>query len=171
MGSDEKETRELRRLLRDLVALATTPAVWVGRDEAQIAEGVADVLLHTLRADAVYVRLQSPKIEVVRSPQHPGFSDEVRRLWPQSATVGLHIDTIIGAAWPSALRVAMQPIGMAGDDGFIVVGCTDPEFPNESQGLLLSVAANQAAVAEVEVDQGDANDRSGRNPSGEQPSR
>ena len=60
MGSDEKEIRELRRLLRDLVALATTPAVWVGRDEAQIAEGVADVLLHILRADAVYVRLQSP---------------------------------------------------------------------------------------------------------------
>jgi PAS domain S-box-containing protein len=147
MGSDEKEIQELRRLLRDLVALATTPAVWVGRNEAQIAEGVADVLLHILRADAVYVRLQSPKIEAFRGPQHPGFADEVRRLWPQSAIAGLQIDTITGPTWPSALRVAMQPIGMAGDYGFIVVGCAGSGFPNESHGLLLSVAANQAAVA------------------------
>ena len=148
MGNDEKEIRELRRLLRDLVALATTPAGWVGRDRAQIVESVADVLLHTLRADAVYVCLQSAKrIEVVRSPLHPGFSDEVRRLWAQSATASLHIDTITGSTWPSALRVAMQPIGISGDDGFIVVGCAGSGFPNEAEVLLLSVAANQAAVA------------------------
>jgi len=148
MENGEKEIRELRRLLRDLVALATTPAGWVGRDRAQIVESVADVLLHTLRADAVYVCLQSPRtIEVVRSPQHPGFSDEVRRLWPHSVTASLHIDTVTRSAWPNALRVAMHPIGISGDEGFIVVGCASSGFPNEAQSLLLSVAANQAAVA------------------------
>jgi PAS domain S-box-containing protein len=148
MSKDVKEIRELRRLLRDLVALATTPAVWVGRDRGQIAEGVADVLLHTLRADAIYVRLQSAnKIEAVRSAQHPGFSDEVRRLWQQPAVASLQVDTVIASTWPNALRVATQSIGISGDDGFIVVGCADPAFPNESQALLLSVAANQAAVA------------------------
>jgi PAS domain S-box-containing protein len=148
MGNDEKEIRELRRLLRDLVALATTPAVWVGRDRAQVAESVADVLLHTLRADAVYVCLRSPKkTEAVRSPQHPGFSDEVGRLWPESATSSLQVETITASAWPSALRVVMQPIGISGDEGFMVVGCAGCEFPSESEALLLSVAANQAAVA------------------------
>ena len=148
MANADKEIRELRRLLRDLVALATTPAVWVGRDRAQIAESVADVVLHTLRADAVYVCLQSQnRIEVVRSPQHPGFGDEVRRLWPQSATVGLNVDTITESAWPSALRVAMQPMGISGDDGFVVVGRAAADFPNEAEAVLLSVAANQAAVA------------------------
>jgi PAS domain S-box-containing protein len=148
MENGEKEIRELRRLLRDLVALATTPAGWVGRDRAQIVESVADVLLHTLRADAVYVCLQSPRtIEVVRSNQHPGFSDEVRRLWPHSVTASLHIDTVTRSAWPNALRVAMHPIGISGDEGFIVVGCASSGFPNEAQSLLLSVAANQAAVA------------------------
>ncbi len=148
MGNDEKEIRELRRLLRDLVALATTPAGWVGRDRAQIVESVADVLLHTLRADAVYVCLQSPKpIEVVRSRLHPGFSHEVSRLWPRTATAGLNIDTVTGSAWPSPLRVAMQPIGISGDDGFIVVGCASSGFPTEAESLLLSVAANQTAVA------------------------
>jgi PAS domain S-box-containing protein len=148
MENGEKEIRELRRLLRDLVALATTPAGWVGRDREQIVESAADVLLHTLRADAVYVCLQSPRtIEVVRSPLHPGFRDEVRRLWPHSVTASLHIDTITGSTWPSALRVAMQPIGISGEDGFIVVGCANSGFPNEGEALLLSVAANQAAVA------------------------
>jgi PAS domain S-box-containing protein len=41
----------------------------------------------------------------------------------------------------------MQPIGVSGDDGFVVVGCTASGFPNEAEALLLSVAANQAAVA------------------------
>ena len=41
----------------------------------------------------------------------------------------------------------MQPIGISDDDGFIVVGCSGSEFPNEVERLLLSVAANQAAVA------------------------
>ena len=41
----------------------------------------------------------------------------------------------------------MQSIGISADDGFIVVGSADSAFPNESQALLLSVAANQAAVA------------------------
>ena len=86
-------------------------------------------------------------IEVVRSPLHPGFSDEVKRLRTHSATSSLHIDTITGPKWPSALRVAMQPIGISGDDGFIVVGCASSGFPNEAQSLLLSVAANQASVA------------------------
>jgi PAS domain S-box-containing protein len=148
MANDEKEIRELRRLLRDLVALATTPAVWVGRDRGQIAEGVADMLLHMLRADAVYVCLRSPnKIEAARSPQHPGFSDEVRRLCLQSTTTGLHVDTIATPEWPIPLRVAIQPVGISADEGYIAVGCSGSEFPDESQGLLMSVAANQAAVA------------------------
>ncbi len=148
MGNNEKEIRELRRLLRDLVALATTPAVWVGRDRAQIAEGVADVLLHTLRSDAVYVCLSSPnKAEAVRSPRHSGFSDQVRRMWRQAATSSLYVDTITSPKWPNTLKVAIHPIGVSADDGFIAVACPDSEFPNEAETLLLSVAANQTAVA------------------------
>ena len=72
MQTLEKEIRELRRLLRDLVALATTPAGWVGRDREQIAESVADIVLHTLRAEAVYVCLRSPRKN--RSDSQPSLS-------------------------------------------------------------------------------------------------
>ena len=148
MQTSENEIRELRRLLRDLVALTTTPAGWVGRDRAQIAESVADIVLHTLRAEAVYVCLQLPeKVEVIRSPHHPGFGDKVKLLWPEVATASLHVHTIAGSNWPTSLRTAVQPIGISAQDGFIVVGCTGSEFPNESESLLLSVAANQTAVA------------------------
>ena len=148
MEEFQNQIRELRRLLRDLVGLATTPAGWVGRDRAHIAESVADIVLHTLRAEAVYVCLESPKrIEIVRSRQHPDFADEVRRVWAESATANLYVETITAPKWPRPLRVAVQRIGISGDDGFIAVGCSGSEFPNESESLLLSVAANQAAVA------------------------
>jgi len=43
--------------MRDLVALSALPAVWAGYQPRQVAEGLADVLLATLRLDLVYLRL------------------------------------------------------------------------------------------------------------------
>ena len=51
------EARSLRRTMRDLVALSALPAVWAGYQPRQVAEGLADVLLSTLRLDLVYLRL------------------------------------------------------------------------------------------------------------------
>src|SRR5437899_1867335 len=65
------ETRTLRRAMRDLVALSALPAVWAGYQPRQVAEGLADVLLSTLRLDLVYLRLRGqtdgPGIEVART--------------------------------------------------------------------------------------------------------
>lgn len=144
----EKEVRELRRLLRDLVALATTPAAWVGRDLPHIADAIADILLHTLRADAVYVALHSgASIEVVRAAKHPGFKAEVERLRNEANGESVFVESAGSSAWPSHLRVAFYPIGLSKDDGFVAVGSANPSFPSEAESVLLSVAANQAAVA------------------------
>jgi hypothetical protein len=43
--------------MRDLVALSALPAVWVGYPPRQVAEGLVDALLSTLRLDLVYLRL------------------------------------------------------------------------------------------------------------------
>lgn len=144
----EKEIRELRRLLRDLVALSTTPAIWVGRELPQVAEGLADILLHTLSADAVYVVLNSGvSIESIRAAKHPGFKAEVDQLRNQAGSRGLLVGSAALSTWPSQLRVALYPIGLFRDDGFVAVGSSNPSFPSETESLLLSVAANQAAVA------------------------
>ena len=52
-----EENRRLRRTMRDLVALSTLPAVWIGLGPEGIARSLADVLLNTLSLDFVYVRL------------------------------------------------------------------------------------------------------------------
>src|ERR1700676_4757 len=44
--------------MRNLVALSALPAVWASYQPRQVAEGLADVLLKTLRLDLVYLRLR-----------------------------------------------------------------------------------------------------------------
>src|SRR3989454_12451151 len=50
----------LRTALRDLVALSTIPAAWVGREPPAIAAGLADVLVGSLHLDFAFVRLCDP---------------------------------------------------------------------------------------------------------------
>src|SRR6478672_3220696 len=52
-----EEIQRLRIALRDLVALSTIPAAWVGREPAAIAAGLADVLIGSLHLDFAFVRL------------------------------------------------------------------------------------------------------------------
>src|SRR2546428_14146848 len=63
-------TVALRTALRELVALSTIPAAWVGREPPIIAAGLADVLVGSLHLDFAFVRLCDPKggaaIEVTR---------------------------------------------------------------------------------------------------------
>ena len=144
----ENEIRDLRRLLRDLTALSTMPALWVGREISHIADGVADLLLHTLNAEAVYVAARSGMpVEVARALRHPDFKAEVERLRIEAGDRGLYVERAGLSSWPSHLTVALYPIGLSKDDGLIAVGSSRSGFPTESESLLLSVAANHVAVA------------------------
>src|SRR5260370_7546167 len=76
------ETRTLRRTMRDLVALSALPAVWAGYQSRQVAEGLADVLLSTLRLDLVYLRLRGQTdeqaIEVLCTTGPPNTTEQVQ---------------------------------------------------------------------------------------------
>jgi hypothetical protein len=76
------ETRTLRRTMRDLVALSALPAVWASYQPRQVAEGLADVLLKTLRLDLVYLRLRGQtdeqQIEVLCTSGPPHTTEQVR---------------------------------------------------------------------------------------------
>src|SRR5438105_14812982 len=54
------EVLRLRSALRDLVAVSTIPVAWLGREPAEIAAGVADVLIGSLCLDFAFVRLCDP---------------------------------------------------------------------------------------------------------------
>src|SRR2546425_12660303 len=59
-GDPQAEIPGLRTALRDLVALSTIPAAWVGREPSAIAAGLADVLIGSLHLDFAFVRLCDP---------------------------------------------------------------------------------------------------------------
>ena len=59
------EPQELKRCIRDLVALSTLPAIWKDYNSRQIADSVAAALISMLNADVIYVSV-------------PGLRDEAR---------------------------------------------------------------------------------------------
>ena len=78
MGS-EVDALRLRRALRDLVALSTVPAAWVGREPPAIAAGLADVLVNSLHLDFAFVRLcdlnGGGEVEIVRGSAWQAFPE------------------------------------------------------------------------------------------------
>src|SRR5229473_1140900 len=64
------DTATLRSQLRDLIAILALPAVWSGRDAADLPEAVLEVLSSMLRLDLAYIRAADPagsgQLETVR---------------------------------------------------------------------------------------------------------
>src|SRR6058998_2423433 len=79
----EADARRLRRALRDLVALSTVPAAWVGREPPAIAAGLADVLVGSLHLDFAFVRLCDPNggaaVDVTRGDGWKAFPEWLER--------------------------------------------------------------------------------------------
>ena len=148
------ENRRLRRTMRDLVALSTLPAIWVGLDSRGILRSLADVLQSTLSLDLVYVRLASRPsevpIEVVRSKRGSASPIEVE-------AVRASLAPLIRSPEPSpspipdpfgvgALRVAVTRFGVGDDRAILVTGSRAEGFPTEQDRLLLGLGANQTAI-------------------------
>jgi C4-dicarboxylate-specific signal transduction histidine kinase len=139
----------LRTALRELVALSTIPAAWVGREPPVIAAGLADALAGSLRLDFAFVRLCDPRsgaaVEVTRGNAWKEFPK-----WLRTHPGGGHfsckeIVADLGGAEPC--RGVVIPVGVNGEAGLIAAACGRTDFPSEIDQLLLSVAANHAAAA------------------------
>jgi PAS domain S-box-containing protein len=143
------EPDQLKRCIRDLVALSTLPAIWTDYNPRQIADSVAAALLAMLHADVVHVSVpghdDQTAVEVTRAGAVVSGSlgrveqacrhVRLRRLGQNHVTDG-----------PVGLRLTGVPIGFGGN-AMIVAGSTDPRFPSETHRLLLGIAANDAAIA------------------------
>jgi hypothetical protein len=144
------ETLALRTALRELVALSTIPAAWVGREPPIIAAGLADVLVGSLNLDFAFVRLCDPRsgaaVEVSRGNAWKGFPQ-----WLQTHLGGFcqfsckEIVADLGGAEPC--RGVVIPIGVNAETGLVAAARFGTDFPSETDQLLLSVAANHAAAA------------------------
>jgi PAS domain S-box-containing protein len=141
--------------MRDLVALSALPAVWAGQQPRQVAEGLADVLVKTLRLDLVYLRLsgqtEGQEIEVARTARGSTPTDQTldigRALAPWLDGNGIDsVPSLPNPVGPGTVRAVVVPIGCGRADGVLVAGSQRTAFPGEEERLLLSVAANQAAA-------------------------
>jgi len=147
------EPAELRRTLRDLVALSMLPATWGKQDARQIAESVTEVLVRMLALEFAYVALRwqdRPELDVARTSERsaPDRSAAIRdalaaALRETPPGQAIRLANPVGGGQVLAV---VQPIA-AGRDSLIVAASRRADFPNSAQRLLLGVAANQAAIA------------------------
>jgi PAS domain S-box-containing protein len=135
--------------MRDLVALSTLPAVWVGLGSEGVARSLADVLLNTLSLHFVYVRLGGTNGEgVVVVRGHPAEVEAVREAVAPLLDAGRAEApaTMPDPSGDGTVHVAVTRFGVGGDHGILVAGSRDPDFPTDQDRLLLGVGANQTAI-------------------------
>lgn len=146
------EIRELRRTLREVIALSTLPAVWVGYDVRGIVESLADVLVNTLSLDLVFIRLDDTgRLEVARGMRRPALEGRAESIGEAlapflTADSSDSITTVADPLGDGTLRLIRLGLGNGEGDGVLVAGSRQPDFPSESHRLLLRIGANQAAV-------------------------
>src|SRR6266403_1608392 len=157
-GEKEQTMAEIRCLqgcINDLISVQALPAMWTGQEPAQIVSTLLDVLIGMLRLDFAYARLKDPAgespIELLRLPQSQNLTAS-----PQD--IGHVLQPWLGddpQKWPLLVRnpigdgdVSIVPLrlGLRDKIGVIVAGSQRADFPGETERLLLSVAANQAAI-------------------------
>jgi C4-dicarboxylate-specific signal transduction histidine kinase len=148
------ENLRLRAALRDLVALSTIPAGWIGIAPRTIAAGLADILAGSLGFDFALVRLLDPTggatIDVTSGwatrefldwlqDQFSNFDGSLRK---QIVPNIISFDDRL-----KSLRGIIVPIGFNAYAGLVAIGCERSNFPTETDRMLLTVAANHAATA------------------------
>jgi len=141
----------LRRALRDLVALSTVPAAWVGRGPHAIAAGLADVLVSSLYLDFVFVRLCDPDgsaaVEITRGDAWHAFPEWLRQYFASNGRLSrTEIVRDIGGRTQGGHGIVL-PVGVNAEGGLVAAACDRADFPCELDQLLLSVAANHATTA------------------------
>ena len=144
---------ELRRCIRDLVALSTLPAAWRNYDMRQIGDSIAAALISMLDADFVFIALPTHGNQVndlIRSAPRldPARVDQVRTMLQREKTTlnGEHEFVAADASSGKDLHVMTVPIGLSGD-AILAAGCARGTFPTKTEKLLFNTAANQAAIA------------------------
>jgi PAS domain S-box-containing protein len=151
-----EEIKRLQRCINDLVSVLALPAAWSGNDPSRIVPSLLDALVRLLRLDLVYVRLKDPvgegPIEMIRVDQS---LKSMRSPEEICHAVG-HWFGDDPLTWPAAVRkpignldLSLLPLrlGLDAELGFIVSAAQRLDFPDETERLVLTVAANQAAIA------------------------
>ncbi len=149
------EAKHLQRCINDLVSLLALPAIWSGSDPSQVLHTLLDALMRMLRLDLVSVTLTDPAgeapVEIVQVADLRGPMPSAHDIC-EALSQCLKDDS---RKWPPLLRNLMGegdvsivplPLGLQGELGMIMAAAERPDFPRQTEALLLTVAANQASI-------------------------
>jgi PAS domain S-box-containing protein len=135
---------ELRRCVRDLVALSSLPALWIKADPSQIAESVGLLAVSILDADFACVFLRDPQMEAVHC--HRGSNERLIDMARVRESYRPNSMFEIADRDRAPLRAMCVPIGREAGSGLVALS-RRPDFPTNTEQTLLRVAANQAGIA------------------------
>lgn len=151
-----QEVKRLQRCINDLVSLLALPAIWSGSDPSQVLRTLLDTLMRMLNLDVVCVRLTNPSgeepIEIARIAQSQGPMPSPHEIF-EALSRSLQDNS---RKWTALLRsltgegdvsIVPLPLGLQGEFGVILAAAQRADFPLQTEALLLSVAANQAAIS------------------------
>lgn len=144
------------RCLRDVVALSTLPAMWLGAEPLRVAESLAASLFTTLDPEFVYVSFTDvsgkPPIAVVQTDRYGVSSRIADRIgapileWARTHDPDdlLMLPDPVGSGF---LRVAVRPLGAYAELGVIAAAFADDNLPTSVHRLIFNVSASQASTA------------------------
>lgn len=146
------ELKRLQRCMNDLIDVLALPAGWRGCEPAEILCSLADSLMGMLALDFFYARIpveaDEEPLEVLRGS--PSFrADEIVQSaddWLRGAQTD-HPSPALHKIGEQEISICPTRMGVEGDLGLIVAGALRVGFPEQTEALVLNVAANQAAAA------------------------
>jgi PAS domain S-box-containing protein len=153
--SPAEEIRHLRRCINDLVSVLALSATWTGGAPSQIVSNSLDALVSMLSLDFIYARLRASTstgfTETVRvgstweSKPRPEEIGEILLPWLENDLQKLPAVVRDFLGKPAITLVPLQ-LGLHAEVGVIVAGSQRADFPQQTERLVLNIAANQAAI-------------------------
>jgi signal transduction histidine kinase len=147
------DVRLLERCINDLIVVLALPAIWTGRDSSQIVDTLLDILVRMLRLDFAYVRLresvQGTVIERARSAERREVDPDVfGRAFGRWLTGEISAPRLVlpNPAGDGVVSLAVFRLGVQDELGRFIAASKRPDFPTNTEQLLMQVAMNQAAI-------------------------
>ena len=149
------EVKRLQRCMNDLVSVLALPAVWSGSEPGRILETFLDALLGMLDLDFLYARVRiddkEGPAEVFRATERTEANcnrEQIRQALNQyfEEDAQRSAEEVLGHLGEPGISVFTMRMGQEGQLGLIVAGSRRAGFPEQTERLVLSVAANQAGI-------------------------
>jgi PAS domain S-box-containing protein len=150
-----QEVKRLQRCINDLISVLALPATWIGSEPSQIVNNLLDGLLSMLNLDFIYVRLSHSSAESVEFLRASSTWEGMLQLQGVGETVRSWLGDST-QSWPELTRKTLKhrdisilplQLGLQGEFGVLVAGSERIDFPQQSERLVLNVAASQAAIS------------------------